>query len=258
VYRQRPELEQSASSFADAPLLAETSRQVDLEIERAWSDRSRVVVTAYRRRDRDGLRLTGDAFQRDAAGLHAPSLTPRWRNTLQTRASGIEMLAQRRSPTGLSGWIAYAYATSRVEDTTTGETWDADFDQRHTLNAHAQVRWSPVTSFSGKLRVGSNVPLVGYLVEDAAGLAIDAERNRVRLPLYARLDLRATRAFNFDSRRLSLFVEILNVLGRENRTAACACTNWADAPRVQSDGRVSGATQRLFPFLPSLGFVFDF
>lgn len=256
--RQRPNLEQSASTFGGDSLGVERSRLFDLEIERAWGDRTRVVVTTYRRDQRHGLRLAGDEFRREPAGLILPSLEPQWRNSLETRATGVEVLAQRRSPAGWSGWVSYAYAVSRVTDVATGETWDADFDQRHTLNAHAQFRWSSVSSISGKLRMGSNVPIVGYLVEDAFGPTVGAERNRVRLPTYARLDVRVTRAFNFSSRRLTLLAEIINVSGRRNFAAACACTNWADAPRVRSDGRVTGTTQKLFPFLPTIGFIVDF
>jgi hypothetical protein len=256
--RQRPSLEQSASTFGGNALGVETSRLFDLEIERAWGDGTRVAVTTYRRDQRHGLRLAGDEFRRTEMSVILPSLQPEWRNTLETRGSGIEVLAQRRSPTGWSGWVSYAYAVSRVTDVATGETWDADFDQRHTLNAHALLRWSSVSSISGKFRMASNVPIVGYLAEDAFGTTIGTERNRLRLPTYARFDVRVTRAFNFSSRRLTLFAEIVNLSGRRNLSAACACTNWADAPRVQSNGRVNGTTQKLFPFLPTIGFIIDF
>ena len=42
------------------------------------------------------------------------------------------------------------------------------------------------------------------------------ERNRLRTPAYSRLDVRANKAFNFDRWKLTLYGEVLNVLGREN------------------------------------------
>ena len=77
-------------------------------------------------------------------------------------------------------------------------------------------------------------------------------RNTVRLPLYARLDLRANRAFNFETRRLTLFVEVVNTLGRANYAPGY------DAMRVLADGRAVASRQRLFPFLPTAGILVEF
>ena len=63
-------------------------------------------------------------------------------------------------------------------------------------------------------------------------------------------DARANRAFNFDTRRLTLFVELVNLFGRTNHAP--------DAPRIARSGQVTGATQRLFPFLPTAGVQIDF
>jgi outer membrane receptor protein involved in Fe transport len=109
---------------------------------------------------------------------------------------------------------------------------------------------SAKTSVSGKLRLGSNFPIPGYFESTNGGLWVASTRNLVRLPVYARLDLRANHTFNFDRRRLTLFVEVINVLNRDNYAV--------DNPRVLSTGRVVGATQSLFPFLPSAGLLFDF
>ena len=119
-------------------------------------------------------------------------------------------------------------------------------------------RLSPVTALSGKLRVGSSFPIVGYLAASGRDTWIGPDRNEVRLPAYGRFDLRANRAFNLRSRRITLFAEIVNVLGRSNAAASCACLGWADSPQVRSDGRVTSTTQTLFPFLPTVGVVVDF
>jgi len=42
------------------------------------------------------------------------------------------------------------------------------------------------------------------------------ERNGLRLPAYARLDLRADRTFTWSSRRVTLFAEVANTLNRRN------------------------------------------
>jgi hypothetical protein len=72
----------------------------------------------------------------------------------------------------------------------------------------------------------------------------------LRLPAYARLDLRADRAFTWSSRRLTLFVEVANALNR---------TNLRNVPySVDRSGRVLGATDSMIPILPSAGFVIEF
>ena len=258
LYRQLPGIDQVASSFTATPLRPEWSRHIDVSIERRWRGDMRAQVAVYRRDERDLLRLVGDEFRLEQGQVVAPSLTPVWRNAERARAQGVEVLLQRRGARGLTGWASYAYSTLRQVDILTGRRFAGDFDQRHTFNAFALYRLSPVTALSGKLRIGSSFPIVGYLADSGADTWIGPDRNEVRLPAYGRLDLRANRAFNLRSRRITLFAEVVNVLGRPNAAASCACLGWADAPQVRSDGRVTSTTQGLFPFLPTVGFVVDF
>jgi hypothetical protein len=77
-----------------------------------------------------------------------------------------------------------------------------------------------------------------------------SERNTLRLPAYARLDLRADRAFTWSGRRLVVFVDVANVLNRTNlRNASYS---------VDRVGRVFETTESLMPFVPSGGLVFEF
>jgi hypothetical protein len=77
-----------------------------------------------------------------------------------------------------------------------------------------------------------------------------SERNTLRLPPYARLDVRADRAFNWSGRRLVLFVDVANVLNRTNfRNSSYS---------VDRAGRVFETTESLMPIVPSGGLVFEF
>jgi hypothetical protein len=96
--------------------------------------------------------------------------------------------------------------------------------------------------------MGSNMPVRGYFQETGAlnteGLPVFVAgpyRNAARLPAYARLDLRANHAFNFSTRRLTLFVELINVLNRTNAGSA--------------GGR---GVEKLLPFIPAAGFLVEF
>ena len=176
-----------------------------------------------------------------------------WENALTGRATGADLLVQRSSPRGLSGWASYSFGHARQHDELTGEHFDADFDQRHTVNVWGQYAVSSRTSMSGKLRIGSNYPLRGYWEQREFGLLYVGERrNEVRLPLYARLDVRANRVFNYQKRRLTLFVEVMNVLNREN-VRAVSPTSINGRTRL-----VGGYLQSLFPLMPSAGVLFEF
>ena len=51
---------------------------------------------------------------------------------------------------------------------------------------------------------------------DALFFGLTDLRNTLRLPAYARLDVRADRAVSWSGRRVTLFVEVADVLNRRN------------------------------------------
>ena len=76
-------------------------------------------------------------------------------------------------------------------------------------------------------------------------------RNRLRLPLYSRLDIRGDRAFTFRGSRMTLFVEALNVTNRSN-------VGPGDPDINIGTGRVRDVFEDLFPLLPSAGLILEF
>jgi hypothetical protein len=106
-------------------------------------------------------------------------------------------------------------------------------------------------SVSGKLRMGSNFPAPGYDTESGGRYFLGPARNDVRLPSFARLDLRANRTFTWSTRRLTLFAEVVNVLYRENVRY--------HPPSI--DGRTLEARrlfESLLPVVPSVGLLIEF
>ena len=104
-----------------------------------------------------------------------------------------------------------------------------------------------------KLRVGSNFPIPGYYakVPGTDAYTLSDVRNGERLPVYARLDLRANRAFNWSRRRLTLFAEVINVFNRANYRF--------DPPSINVATRsVSAPFDSMFPVIPSVGFLIEF
>ena len=208
-------------------------------------------ASVFYRGERDVLRLASENRIDPVTGARivAP-VFPVFVGTLEGTTKGVDVVISRKAPGGLAGWAAYSWGRTAMRDDRTGERFDADFDQRHTFNLVASQRLSYRFSVGAKLRIGSNTPLIGYFEESGETMRLSTVRNRVRLPTYARLDLRLTRTFTFDRRRLTLFVEVMNVLDREN-------LGQADAS-VRANLEVVGFAESLFPRVPSAGLLIEF
>ena len=234
---------------AALPVAPERASGVDLGAEYRITRTLQFQITGYGRDETDALRLAAETRLVNGKIVNAP-IFPSFESTLDGRSRGLELSLRRRATSGITGWISYAYAHTRYRDTLTHEQFDGDFDQRHTFNMFVQGRISDRTTVNAKLRVGSNVPIVGYFSGTASSLVLSDQRNLARLPTYARLDVRADRTFTFTHARMTLFLEIVNVLNRQNLR--------------QTPGSVSTSlsalnfTQREVPFVPSIGVRIEF
>jgi hypothetical protein len=180
-----------------------------------------------------------------------PPIDPRYQNALDGWSRGVELTVERRDTNGVSGWVSYAYGRARYNDRLTGESFWGDFDQRHALTLVGQYRLSGHTSLGVKFRAGSNVPLAGYFTERDGRIYLTDRRNETRLPYYTRLDLRADRTFTFTKKRLTLFVEILNLLNRKNVGPTDGTVRFGTQEAV-------GFVEELFPLVPSAGLLIEF
>jgi hypothetical protein len=71
------------------------------------------------------------------------------------------------------------------------------------------------------------------------------------VPAYARLDVRASRVFDWRDKRMTLFVEAMNVLAHDNVRF--------NTPRVDSRTRqVFGIFESMIPLVPSAGILLEF
>lgn len=252
VHRQAPTFEQVVGPRGAPDAVVERAFHADVGIGQrigAW----RWQAIAFLREERDVQRLP-DSEPRVAAGrLVAVNFDTRWENALRGRSRGAELFLHRRTTNGLSGWIGYAYASTRYRDPVRGETFVSDVDQRHTLNLYGSYRLNDRTNIAGRFRVGSNGPLVGYYREDAGRFFLSDARNALRLPTYSRLDLRATRTYDVPGGRFTLFAEVINLYNRRNVRARSA--------RIAPSSRrfeAFNVNEEMFPIIPSLGMTVEF
>jgi hypothetical protein len=251
TYRQFPGFEQVVGSLGRPENTHERAAHYDLGVEGRVGAMMRWQVTLYDREEQDFIRRVGAETRLVDGRLVRASTTAVYRNRLEGYARGVEVLLQRRDPNKLSGWIAYAYGRNRYHDALSGETFWGDLDQRHTFNVYAHYRWSDRSSVAGKLRMGSNFPVPGYYAERDGEYFVVDRRNDARLPIYARLDVRVNRTFNWSRKRLTLFAEVINVLNRDNLRF--------DPPSINATTRrATGLFETMLPILPSAGVLIEF
>ena len=251
VYRQFPEFEHVVGMLGVEGMPPERAMTIDVGLEQTLRDRWRLSISGFNRAERDFIRRPGGETRIVNGRLVRGLQTAPYASRLSGDARGIELLVQRRDPNGLSGWLAYSFGELRYTDRITGERFWGDLDQRHAINAYASYRVSPHWNIGAKLRVGSNFPIPGYYVEQDGAYFISDRRNEERLPVYGRLDIRASRTFTWTRARMTIFGEVINVLDRDNVRS--------NPPTVDSrTWRVSHLFETMIPIVPSAGILVEF
>ena len=251
VYRQFPDFDQVIGDLGQPDARAQRATQFDLGFEQRLGPSMRWQVTLYDREEEGFFRRPGAETRLVLGRVVRGSTSAPYRASLDGYARGVELLVQRKSTSGISGWFSYSFGRNRFSDRLTRESYWGDLDQRHTLNLYVFYRVSDRTSVSAKLRTGSNVPAPGYYTQVGDDYFVSSSRNDVRLPIYSRVDLRGNRTFNWSKKRLTLFGEIMNVLNRDNVRF--------NPPGVNtSTGRVSGLFETMIPIVPSAGILIEF
>jgi len=252
-YSQFPDFVQVFGEFGNPGLKAERATHYTFQVEQLLNDKTRVRVEAYNREDRNGI-FSADTEYRLLNGQPVgPGLgisEGRYQNNLRGHARGLELFIERRSVNKLSGWASYSYGVARYRDAATNLSFDGDFDQRHTFNIYATYRLKPSLNLSAKYRYGSNFPLPAFLLVRGEFATLSSQRNQSRPPAYSRLDVRANKAFHFDRWKLTLYGEVLNLLGRKN----IRYTTQTDTV----NRFVSFDTDTMFPILPIAGLRVEF
>ena len=222
--------------------------QPDVGVEQAIGRNARIQVTVY---DRERMTSYGVPVPRPGWWTAAcPDRDPRVRESRRWLGTWHrdDASAPRRERVLQVG---FSFGRNRYHDAASQESYWGDLDQRHTMNLYGLYRISPRTSVSAKLRMGSNFPAPGYYTESAGKYYVADTKNEVRLPSFARLDMRLNRTFTWSTRRLTLFAEVINVLNRENVRY--------HPPSI--DVRTLEARrlfESLLPVVPSAGLLFEF
>ena len=247
-YYQFPDFEQIFGRLGSRSLRAERATNVSGGVEALVGDRVRVSFEVFNREDANLFFSLSEP--RLDGGFVSFGEFP-FRNSLDGHARGFELTLQRRSANKLAGWISYSYLRTKLTDSQTGLSFVADNEQRHLLNTYASYRFTDTWNLSSVFRFGSGPPIPGFFRQAGDIFFLSDRRNEVRVPDYARLDVRVSKAFLFKRWKLTATGEVLNLLNRNN-------LRYAGFDNFDLSGRVFGQLDRVLPILPSAGVIIEF
>lgn len=136
-------------------------------------------------------------------------------------AQGVELFVRARLGPRIDGWFDYSWSSS--EDEIDGRWVPNLIDQRHTLNfdLHVELPRSWTLDLAGLFHTGrptTSISLPANETEEDESEPIPrlGPLNGERLGDYYRIDLRLARTFAARSGRLRAYLDVQNLLGREN------------------------------------------
>ncbi|MGH7566569.1 MAG: TonB-dependent receptor plug domain-containing protein, partial [Gemmatimonadota bacterium] len=148
------------------------------------------------------------------------------------RAIGLDALVRWTQTDRWGGWISYSYLEGRL-DLTGGDRIPSEVDVTHSLTAvgmYTLGSWQ----IGGTARYATGrpyTPVVGSTQGEGFPEPVYGAPLSHRLPDYVRIDARLTRFQRIADRFTVLYLEVLNVLDRENASTVIYDANWEN-PRT--------------------------
>lgn len=167
------------------------------------------------------------------------------------RAKGLELLLNGQPSENISWWLAYSRAD--VEDRFAEQSVVRSWDQLHAISAGFQWDTPAWNLALGLIRHSGwpTTPIAGLDTGQDPPVVFVGPRNSERNRAYASLDLRLTRKFAMPSGSLTAFVEINNLLARENP----CCAEYEVEENEAGDLYLDLSPLDYLPLVPSIGFV---
>jgi hypothetical protein len=200
-----------------------------------------------------------DVYYKELYDLVVPDVDKNYVNGGSGKAYGSELLIKKNKTDAWSGWIAATYSKTERRNDLTGEKFPYSYDQPVVLNFVYEWIFRPKWTFGAKWRYQRGAPytpVIGTYTDtyvDAGGTPqtrtrpIYGEIGSERLPEYHRLDLRVARDFVFDTSKMSVFLEIINVYNNKNISGYQYKENYTSKKPVEQ-----------LPIMPAFGIMAEF
>jgi outer membrane receptor protein involved in Fe transport len=174
-------------------------------------------------------------------------------------ARGVELsISGGDEQGGLLWWTSYGWA--EIRDEAGNGNIVRSWDQTHSFKAGINWLHGP-WSISGATAIHTGWPKTELLAESVTNpdgserLALSTtRRNSLRYSNFASLDFRISRDFDFSKGRLTGFLEITNVLNRNNP----CCLEYSIQTDSSGSQSLQASQQNWLPLVPSLGIIWRF
>ncbi|WP_286828826.1 MULTISPECIES: TonB-dependent receptor plug domain-containing protein [Kordiimonas] len=167
----------------------------------------------------DGWHMKAEAYYKDVYTLQFP--TTSLETQLDGTAYGVDLLiAKLVQDKGLYGWLALSYGKSTRKDRITGSKIDYRYNTPLSATIALNYNFGSGWNLGAKFRIQSGDP---YTPVNSVTLHPDdyyvfeyGETNSRRTQAYQRLDVRLEKQSNYSFGHVTYYVDLLNVLGRDN------------------------------------------
>lgn len=164
----------------------------------------------------------------------------------------VELL---RAQSEFSGWFSYTW--SRAQDRIDGADVYRSWDQRHAVSLGVAWNRGPwAVTLAGVYHTGwptTQLELVSGAAPGKGAVAV-GPRNAARYAGYSSLDSRVTRTFALQRGQLDVFVEVSNMLSRENP----CCTQYTLTQDASGAAVLERDIDNWLPMVPSFGVLWRY
>ena len=174
-------------------------------------------------------------------------------NNTEGYATGFDLQFIARFPS-LDVWLSYGFLVAKEKLYSETNYYPRYTDQRHTISSVVSIDlglgWESSVRFfygSGYAFTPSNLI---YSSSDKKYVWVPSDKNSDHYPPYTRIDFRLGKTFNLFDHPLKFYIDILNILGKENVLSyRYSFDNKGNPARIE---------ESLLPTIPSLGLSYSF
>ncbi len=239
VFHKPPEAYETIRPFGNPDVRSERALHYSLGIEQELSR---------------PLELSVEGFYKDLSNLvvSTPSSSTEsgvdYANLGKGRTYGAEFLLRFKPEGRFFGWVAYTLSRSERKDPP-NEAWRLfEYDQTHMLTALGSYKLGRGWQLGARFRYVTGSPYTpnigGVMDYDAGVYAPLAEQpeNGSRLPAFSQLDVRVDKTWDFESWKLSMYLDVQNAYNRKNTEDISYNSDFSQHKQAQG-----------LPILPVLG-----
>lgn len=215
LYSQEPAITQQSRVFGNPDLRAERALHSTVELAETLPHGMSLTLAVFEKELWDRVAMSREQIVQD--GRVVPL---RDANTQRGRVYGAELVFEKKPSTvPVVGWLSYTLLWSRLRDAPGQPEYDADFVQRHVLNAVLGTQLPKRWRVGGRFQLTSGAPytpVVGAVFDAATGeyVAIDGARNSRRLPVFHQLSIRVEKAWLWNWGSATAYLDVQNIYNR--------------------------------------------